>query len=423
MNRASHKTSHVIIGNSAGALTAMAAIRENDQDASITLISAESCWAYSPVLLTYYMAGRISRDQVFLTDAGYYERIGVSLKLGDRATAVDSRSRCVSLESGETISYDRLLLATGSSAKQMGLENDDLPGIFTVKTLADADRILSYTAERKQIAILGGGLVGLQTANALAETDREITLIIGSDQPLSQNVDGECSRFITKSIQQRGLSTLFDTRVQRIEPDKGKLVLHLNTGKLLVVDAAIVGKGVIPNTELAKTAGIDVDWGILVDDRMRTSVPGVFAAGDVAQGVNMATGESQVVATWVNACVQGKTAGINMSGGEASCSGLNGNVCSILGNSVASVGITRPDAKRHYSKSHTDPGGKYYRSIIFDDNDSIVGAVLMGEVSDIGVLRNLVLNGGHVSRRIRKRIVKGPISFGDLYGCRVGGVV
>lgn len=417
MNRTNRKTIHVIIGNSAAALSASAAIRENDPDTSITLISAEACWAYSPVLLTYYMAGRISRDQVFLTDAAYYEKNDVSLKLGDRATAIDSQNRCVTLASGDTVSYDRLLIATGSSAKQMDVENHDLPGIFTIKTLQDADDILSYTAERKRIAVIGGGLVGLQAANALAAADRDITLMLGSDQPLSQNVDGDCSRFITQSIIKKGLSLLFHTRVERFEQEGGNLVLHLNTGKTVVVDAAIVGKGVVPNVELAKTAGIDVNWGIVVDEKMTTSVPTVFAAGDVAEGINGSTGQKQVVATWVNACVQGKTAGINMSDGDATCSGLNGNVCSILGNSVASVGITKPVAGVHHSISHTDPGGKYYRNIIFDEDDGIVGAVMMGEVSDIGVIRNIILKGVSVSPRIREKIVRGPISYGDIYSC------
>ncbi len=186
-----------------------------------------------------------------------------------------------------------------------------------------------------------------------------------------------------------------------------------------MVDAAIVGKGVRPNVDLAKNIGIDVNWGIIVDDKMKTSLPNVFAAGDVAEGFNLASGGPQVIATWVNACVQGKTAGINMTGGDTSCSGLNGNVCSILGNSIASVGVTRPDSEKHYCKSYTDPGGANYRNIIFGENDEIVGAVMMGEVSDIGVIRSMILNRVRVSGRIKEKIVRGPISYGDLYGSHV----
>lgn len=410
-------TDHVIVGNSAAALSAINAIRKNGLKSSITLISAEDCWAYSPVLLTYYMAGRISRRQVFLTDAAYYERNGVRLKLGDRVTAIDCRTPRVALASGDTVSYDRLLIATGSSAKRMGVQGDQLPGVFTIKTLEDADRILSYTAGKKRIAIIGGGLVGLQAANALAESGRDISVMIGSDRPLSQNVDADCSRFITQRIEKSGMSILFNIHVEQIAPDNGRLTILMNTGKTMTVDAVIVGKGVKPNVDIAQRAGIDTNWGIVVDDRMQTSLPDVFAAGDVAEGLNQATGEAQVVATWANACVQGKTAGINMSGGDAACAGLSGNVCSILGNSIASVGVTRPETGKHQCKSYTDPGGTYYRNIIFGQNDEIAGAVMMGHVSDIGVIRSMILNRIRVPRRIKEKIVRGPISYGDVYGC------
>jgi len=410
---------HVIIGNSAAALSAIHAIRQTDAAAAITVIAAEACFAYSPVLLTYYMAGRISRRQVFLTDDDYYRRCHVDLKRGVRATAIDVRRQVVTLAGGEKLDYDRLLIATGSSAKALGAPGDDLSGVFAIKTIADADRILKYTADRNRIAIVGGGLIGLQAADALAGSGRDIHLLIGSERPLSQNVDGDCSRFLTDIIEKSGMAVRFQTRVERIERAGGRLQLCLNDGKTMKVDAAIVGKGVKPNTQLAQEAGIAVDWGIVIDDRMQTSAPHVYAAGDVAQGRNKATGERQVVATWVNACVQGKTAGINMGDGDASCTGLNGNVCGILGNAVASVGITRPDPARHRWQSYAAPDGRCYRNIIFNQNDEIAGAVLMGDVADIGLIRNMVQNQVQVSDRLKAKIVHGPISYGDLYSCRL----
>ena len=408
---------HVIIGNSAAALSAIDAIRQRDTAARITLITAENCFAYSPVLLTYYMAGRISRQQVFLTDDAYYRHNDVRLILGDPATGIDVSQKVVTLESGTRFTYDRLLIATGSSAKPIGVPGDDLPGVFGIKTLNDADHILKHTTDCRRIAIVGGGLIGLQAANALAISGREISLLIGSERPLSQNVDGDCSRFVTDCIERSGLQVFFQTRVEKLEPDNGRLRLYLSNARHMTVDAAIVGKGVKPNVELAQNAGIGVDWGVVVDEKMQTSATDVFAAGDVAQGPSQSSGELQVVATWVNACVQGRTAGINMSGGRASCAGMTGNVCSILDNSIASVGITRPDPVKHRWQSYTAPGGTYYRNIIFGENDEIVGAVMMGDVSDIGLIRNMIQKGVQVPDRLRHKIVRVPITFGDLYGC------
>lgn len=413
------KTRHVIIGNSAAAISAIKIIRENEPQANISLVSAENCYAYSPVLLTYYMAGKVSREQVFLTDSDYYKKIGVSLILNNRAEKIDAGRSKVTLANGETLAYDRLLIATGSSAKRLDVKGAQRPGIFTLKSIEDADNILAYTHAKKDIAIIGGGLIGLQAANALTGTGRKITLIIESGQPLSQNVDGECSRFITHSIENSGLSVLFKTRVEQIFKDNRRLGLQLNTGEYLSVDAAIVGKGVTPNIDLARSAGIEVDWGIVVDSRMKTSIPTIFAAGDVAEGLNQATGQRQVMATWVNACVQGKAAGTNMSGGDLTCFGLTGNVCSVLGNSVASVGITNPDPDRHRSKSYKHPSSLFYRNIIFNEADEIVGAVIMGMVTDIGIIRNMIINRIRVPKKMQEKIARGPISYGNVYKCCV----
>lgn len=415
MNKSSYKTNHVIIGNSAAAISAIKAIRENEPQSLISLVSAENCYAYSPVLLTYYMAGKISREQVFLTGSDYYKKAGVHLILNNRAENIDVGRSQVTLANNDTLSYDKLLIATGSSAKKLEVGGDELPGVFTLKTIRDADNILSYTHDKNHIAIIGGGLIGLQAANALVNAGRKITLIIGSGQPLSQNVDGECSRFITRGIRQSGLSVLFHTQVKRIVKDTTRLGIQLSTGECLPVDAAIVGKGVTANTRLAKTAGIQVNRGIVVDSRMKTSLSDIFAAGDVAEGLNQLNGQQQIIATWVNACTQGKTAGINMSGGDLTCFGLNGNVCNILGKPVASAGITNPDSNRHRSKYHTHPSGLFYRNIIFNEADEIVGAVMMGMVQDIGVIRNMIINRVSVPEKVQDRIARGPISYGDVY--------
>jgi NAD(P)H-nitrite reductase large subunit len=410
---------HVVVGNSAAAISAIKAIRENDPQSKITLISAEDCYAYSPVLLTYYMAGKISRSQVFLTDSNYYREFGVTLKLGGKVEDIDLQNSRVILANGDRISYDHLLIATGSSAKRLGVDGDLLPGVFTLKTLSDADNILSYLLFKKRIAIIGGGLIGLQAANALTGMQRHITLIVGSNQPLSQNVDGECSQFITDSIKNSGLSIRFDTRAVRITKDHKQLEIHLNTGESLAVDAAIVGKGIVPNAGLAKKAGIKVNRGIVVDPRMRTDYQNIYAAGDVAEGLNQTTGERQVVATWVNACAQGRAAGVNMSGGKVTYTGLNCNVCSILGKSVASVGVTKPSPDQHRSKTFTHPSGIFYRNIIFNENDEIAGAVMMGQVSDIGLIRNMIIKRVKVPDRLKDRIVRAPISYGLIYNCSV----
>ncbi len=405
------QTNYVIIGHSAAALAAVRAIRGNDQTGSITIIAAEKSMAYSPVLLTYYISNKINRNDLFLTTALFYKKYKINLLSGNKAESIDTKNQTVVLENNATIPYDKLLIATGSSPKKLNIMDDTLPGIFTLKTMVDADNILSHSRSKKDVVILGGGLVGLQTANALAGSGKNITLMIGSSQVMSQNVDQDCSQLIATFIQKSGFKILYNTGVTKIDKYKNKLLLTLNDGKSMETDTIIAGKGVSPNMALTNGSGIDTNYGILVNDSMQTNIDTVFAAGDVAEGENLTTGNRQIIATWPNACQQGKIAGCNMSGGSRKFKGLNGNICSLLGKSIASVGITRGDPKNYLETLHIEPENGIYRKLIFNKKDEIVGGVFLEAVSDIGVVRHMIYNKITVPEHQRKYLARGPVSY------------
>ena len=411
---------HLIIGNSAAALNAVKAIRENDPDSPITMVSAEPHYAYSPVLLTYYVAQKIKRPALFLTNQRFYEHNGVSLILGNRATRVDPRNREVHLANNEILEYDNLLIATGSSPKPLGIPGEELPGVFTLKTVDDADKLVKAAAAMKDVVIVGGGLIGLQAANALYREDRNIKIIIGSKQPLSRNVDPSCAENVCQGIRECGMSILFETHAVSIEKANNKLHVTLNTGKHIEADAVIIGKGVSANTQLVAETDIEVNYGIIVDETMRTGIPNVFAAGDVAEGLNLITGERQVIATWPNACSQGRTAGINMAGGLDRNEGLSSNICGFLGSAVASVGITNPDNGDFEEVVCEDPAKMRYRKLVWNKKDELVGAVLMGAVADIGVITSLIRNRIKIPREKRDQMVRSVIRYGDWFSEKTG---
>ncbi len=402
---------YVIIGHSAAALAAARAIRDNDTTGSITIIAAEKSMAYSPVLLTYYISKKIGRADLFLTDYEFYKKNNISLLQGKRAVEIVPGNQTIVLEDGTRIPYDKLLIATGSSPKKLNIEDESLPGIFTLKTVIDADNILSHTKSKNDVTILGGGLIGLQTANALAGSGKNITLVIGSPQVMSQNVDQDCSAIIARFIQESGFNVLYNTSVTKIAKNSDKLQLTLNNGRDIETDTIIAGKGVIPNIQLTQNTGIATDYGILVNNSMQTNIENIFAAGDTAQGNNLVTKDRQIIATWPNACSQGKTAGINMSGGSTIFYGLNGNICSVLGKSIASVGITRTDSENYSKVCHIEPGKGVYRKLVFNKDDEIVGGVFLEAVSDIGIVRNMINNKVKVSEQKRNRLVRSPISY------------
>jgi nitrite reductase (NADH) large subunit len=411
---------HLIIGNSAAALSAVKAIRENHSADHITLVSAENHYAYSPVLLPYYVSKKIGRAALFLADQNFYQDNGVELILGNPATRVDPQNRQVTLASGDILDYDNLLIATGSSPKPLDIPGEDLAGVFTLKTVDDADKLVKAAAGMEDIVIIGGGLIGLQAANALYAADRNIRIVIGSRQPLSRNVDPSCAENICQGIRECGMSILFETHAVSIKKIKDNLSVGLSSNNTLEADAVIIGKGVSPNVQLVAESEIEVNQGILVDETMRTNVPNIFAAGDVAEGLNLITGERQVIATWPNACSQGRTAGINMAGGMDKNEGLSSNICGFLGSTVASVGITNPENGDFEEVVSEDPAKGRYRKLVWNKKNELVGAVLMGKVADIGVISNLIRNRVRIPKEKRRQMVQSTIRYGDYFSEKTG---
>jgi NAD(P)H-nitrite reductase large subunit len=406
---------HVIIGNSAAAVSGIKAIRKNDSRSCITLISAENYCAYPPVLLTYYISQKVTRKNLFLVGHNFYKDYQVNPIFGIKATKVDAANQLVLLADGREVEYDNLLIATGSQPRPLGIEGENLQGIFTLKGLEDADEIIESSGHMKEIVFVGGGLISLQTADALFRKDKKITLVVGSKQLLSQNLDADYAKIVTGGIEKFGLTILFETNVINVVYVKNKLKLELSSGKSIDADTIIVGKGVTPNIQLVKKSGIAINKGIIVDENMRTNVPNVFAAGDVAEGPNVVSGEKEVIATWRNACLQGRTAGINMAGGSSKFLGLNGNISSFFGRMVAWVGITKPENKNFEDISHTDQAKGLYRKIIFNERDEIVGAILLGRVDDIGVFSNLIRNRVKIPREIRTGMVRSTMNMASIF--------
>ena len=410
----------LIIGNSAAALNAVKAIRENNSTDPITLVSAEKHYAYSPVLLPYYVSKKIKRSALFLADQKFYQQNGVELILGNPATKVDPQNRQVQLASNDILEYDNLLIATGSSPKALGIPGEDLAGVFTLKTVDDADKLVKAAAGMEEIVIIGGGLIGLQAANALYAAGRNIRIVIGSRQPLSRNVDPSCAENVCQGIRECGMTILFETHAESIEKVKNKLSVSLSSGQNLEADAVIIGKGVSANMQLVAESEIAVNYGIIVNETMRTNVPNVFAAGDVAEGLNLITGQRQVIATWPNACSQGRTAGINMTGGTDKNEGLSSNICGFLGSAVASVGITNPENDDFEEVVADEPAKGRYRKLVWNKKDELVGAVLMGTVADIGVISNLIRKRVKIPREKRRQMVRSTIRYGDYFSQNTG---
>ncbi len=386
------KVRQVIIGNSGAALAAIRAIREVDDLSSITVISDQKYTSYSPVLLTYYLSGRISWEDLFIAGGDFYNKNEVKTRFGSRAIAVDTSRQIVSLQNDERVEYDHLLIATGASPIGLHHSEAELNNVFCLRTIEDAQRILERTRTAKEVVVVGGGLIGLQTVEALSRKGFKLTLVEWSKQLLPEMVDVGCASIIQKEIESHGITVLLGRKVEGIRELGAKSIIVVDSGEELTADMVIVGIGLKPNVEMLKSSGIEVNRGILVDEFMRTNVRNVFAAGDVSEGKNLVTGRAEVLPNWSNACSQGRVAGLNMAGCEQKYEGMSEAVTDIFGLITVSIGLHQTvEGDGLEELCFCDLKRKRYRKLWFAKN-RMVGAVLLGGVQDAGMLKNLIRN-------------------------------
>jgi NAD(P)H-nitrite reductase large subunit len=405
---------HTIIGNSAAGLSAIKAIRQSGDSRPIVLISAEKCHAYSPVLTTYYIGDEIKKPQLFFAGDGFYKKYQVQTIFGRRVEAVDPDHRRIHLDDRSRLEYDDLLIASGSSARDLDCVDPDASKyVSTLRTIADADKIKALSQKSKKVVAIGAGLVSLQTIKAMLGKRPEVTLVVGSGQVLSQQMDRESAFIIQEKLSARGVDILFGRDVTNVCCKGGRVQVVTSYGESLPADLVVVGKGVQPNTEMAKHTSIRTNYGILVDGRMRTNLEDIYAAGDVAEGRNEITGEMEVIATWFNACGQGEIAGFNMAGRAAHRQGqIRENVTTILGVVVASIGESNPEVGRYEELRHANFKHNELRKLYLDDS-RIVGALLVGQANDAGVIRHCIANRIDISPW-KNRIVTAPMGFGKI---------
>jgi NAD(P)H-nitrite reductase large subunit len=407
---------HTIIGNSAAGLAAIKAIRKSGDLQPIVLVSAEKCHAYSPVLTTYYIGNQIKRSKLFLVDNSFYKTHSVQTIFGRTVEAVDPVNRQIHLDDDSRLDYDNLLIATGASARTLEhVAPEASKYVSTLRTVADADTIRAASEKAEQVVVTGAGLVSLQTIKAILGKGLRITLVSGSEQVLSQQMDRESAFIIQEKLAARGIEILFGRDVSQVYEKGGRAQVVTSYGETLPADLVVVGKGVRPNIEMVKNTSIKTNLGILVDDQMRTNVENVYAAGDAAEGRNEITGEMEVIATWFNACAQGEIAGLNMAGRPARRQGqFRENVTTLMEVVVASIGESKPLYGQYQELRHVDFKQSQSRKLYLEGS-RIVGALLVGNAYDAGVIRHCIANKIDISPW-KNRIAAAPLDFGKIFG-------
>jgi NAD(P)H-nitrite reductase large subunit len=399
---------HVIIGNSVAGIAAAQEIRRQDPEGQITILSDERIFGYSRAMLTLYIAGKRTKQDLVFASRDFYASQNIRLLKGVTAEAVDVRGQRVHLGNGKNLPYDRLLVATGSSSRTLDVPGKALPGIYPLRKIADAESIKKAVRSfRGPVLIVGGGLVGVKSLEAMASKKKEIHLVISSDRILSQMLDKTASDFFLRSFERNGVHVHFHTDVTAFHGRERLEGVSLSDGTRLSCGLAIIGKGVNPNVGCLRETGAVLSQGVKVDDHMATNLPSVYAAGDVAEPVDVLQKKNLPSTIWPSATEGGRIAGLNMAGVPATFSGaLRMNSVEILGVRAISAGLWEGGDQLTFIQKEKP----LYRKLICSGG-RLNGFLLLGDVRCAGVLTTLVKNRTEVSAHVLERELDRGFSY------------
>src|SRR5215207_8865631 len=305
----------VIVGAGLTGAKAAETLREEGFAGRIVLLGHEPDRPYArPPLSKGYLQGKEPKENAYVHEAGWYDGHRVELRTGVRAVRVATAGRLVILDNGEDLRYDKLLLATGAEPRPLAVTGADLDGVLYLRRFPDSDRIKAALRESARLLVVGAGWIGLEVAAAARLAGAEVTVVELADLPLQQVLGNEVAAIFADVHRQHGVDLRMQTGVQELRGVVGVQSAVLTDGDELPVDAVVVGIGVAPANDLAETAGLKLENGIIADEYLRTSAPDVYAAGDVANAYHPLIGRRIRVEHWANALNSGPAAARSMLG-------------------------------------------------------------------------------------------------------------
>ena len=403
----------VIVGAGPAGVTAAETLREHDPKAEIVMLSAEPYAPYSPPAMVDH----------FLTGSGAHlwrgedwpERMGVDYRSGAAVTAVEPEQHRVRTADREAIEFDKLVIATGSRL-HAPLEGADLAGGCNFKSLSAAEELVRriQTGKARSALIVGAGFIGMEIALLLRHLGVQVTQLEMLDQVMPGMLDAETASFALQAMQERGVQVRLNTTVKAFAGKRRATGVLLESGETLKADLYIAATGVKPNLEFLEDSGIRREWGITVDEHLRTSHPDVYAAGDVIEAPDRLTGERYVHAIFPNAVAQGTVVGLNLAGFDIPYEGADRmNSLKHLDLPIMAVGLKEGDEVLR------DRQNGNLRTLYLKQ-DRLVGFQMVGDIRAAGVLRALMIRGQDL-RPLKHRLLDPSFGQGTVAWRAVSG--
>ena len=383
----------VIIGNGVAGVTAARTIRERDREARIVIFSDEGYHYYPRPRLIEFLAGAIEEHQLFFYPDEWYRERNIEVHLAAKVTAIDAGRRTVTLGDGHSVDYDRLLLATGGRPNVPPVKGVEQEGVFTLRRLDDALRIKQRAARGARAVVVGGGLLGLESARALQGLGLHVSVLQIGGRLLPAQLDDEGGEMLLRQIEAQDIHVILNAAAASIGGNGSVAGVELEDGRQLEASLVLISAGIRSNVELAKTAGLAVNKGIVADQRLLTSAPDVYAAGDVAEVGNRVYG---IIPAAVD---QARVAADSILGAQSTpyTGTVPSNTLQVMGIDLTSVGVVNPEAPEYEELRWRDEKSGVYKKVVLQGS-RVVGAIVLGDRQSVPAIMRMVREKTDVGR-------------------------
>ena len=371
---------YIIIGNGVAAVGCIKGIRCLDKESKITVISEENHPVYCRPLISYYLENKTDLERINYRSADFYENMGCDVFYSKKVIRIDADSKKIVLDDGTKLPYTEVCVATGSAPFVPPFEGlDTVEKKFSFMTLDDALALEKAIDKNNKVLIVGAGLIGLKCAEGLHNRVASITVCDLADRVLSSILDTDCAAIVHKHLEANGIQFMLGDTAVQFENN----LAHMKSGKTVKFDTLVLAVGVRANTALLKEIGGEVNRGILINDRMETSIANVYAAGDCTEGNDISLGQKRVLALLPNAYMQGHTAGVNMAGGN--------NVFdkAIPMNSIGFFGLHIMTAGTYDGEMYEEKTDGTLKRLFVQDG-LLKGFILIGKTERAGIYTSLI---------------------------------
>lgn len=411
---------HVIVGGGTAGFNCIRTLRQAGNTDPVTLVCAEP--PYSRMVLPYYLEHGITEPHVYTATPDQLEKWQVECRFGRRAAALDTASSKLTLDNGDEVEYSDLLIATGSSAVRAPVPGADGEGVFSFWTLADAKALDKLIDPESHVVMVGAGFIAFTILNGILKRAGKLTIVEVAERILPRMIDDTGAGLVARWLENEGVTLRTGARLKQIDQRGGKRLLRFESGEELEADAVVMATGIKTNLDWLEGSGLEVNNGIVVDDHLRSNVPNVYAAGDVAEGRNRITGEREVHAIEPTAMEHGRVVGANMAGRNVSYPGsLMMNIVGVAGLDIASFGSWDDDKAETMTGLYEQRAA--YRKYLFT-GERMTGAIFVSPDeetwagNEMGMLKGLVQAGQPLGKEWKDWLREHPFEIKKPYLAR-----